>query len=238
MASSRSKFIFRRRTEVVNRPTYIFFHICTIKNWTSIVTEQLEALKISGLLDKTTNMFVGYNGPDSKSLLEQYFLNEPKVTLLDSDVSLQNECSTINLMTQFAKTLDIESNLLYIHTKGVTEKNDIQHAWRRYMMKFVVTLHHTCTELLEEFYTVGSILIEKPKAHYSGNFFWTRSSYMKKLPLIVDIKNRYNAENHILSAKQKACHASFSKSWYCLKVGPFGINNDIFKNNDTSVYIF
>jgi hypothetical protein len=216
------------------RKIYIFYHVGALKNWRAIVDEQMKALKDSGLYDRITTMYIGFSGPESE-ILKAYITDE-KVQFFDSDPLIPNENQTFNFMIKTCKTLE-DANILFLHTKGVTEKNDIQSQWRQYMMAINVERFEKCLKILEDFYTVGAIFLWRPRPHYSGNFFWARSSYVAELPLITDFKNRYLAESHLLSKMHKGSHVSIGNSWYCFRLGPFGINRASFAKIDETTRV-
>jgi hypothetical protein len=224
------------RTE---RPITIFYHVCTIKNWKKIVTEQMECLVNSGLLEKAETLFIGSNGPNSTNELTVFLKDHTyiaKIVFLQLQENIPNENETINYMTKFARS-HINTNILYIHTKGVTERNELQEPWRDYMMRLVVKNHERCLSTLEYFKTVGPLYLKRPYRHYSGNFFWARSEYVASLDLITNLDNRYNAEKHILSKYSQTHHAAIGKSWYFMKAGPLGITKSIFNSLDEFEYI-
>jgi hypothetical protein len=78
-----------------------------------------------------------------------------------------------------------EYYILYIHNKGVTHTDyAIKHAkyWRQYMLYFCVTKWQNCIKELEKFNAVGVDLSqENDNIWFVGNFWWTKSSYVKKL---------------------------------------------------------
>jgi len=68
------------------------------------------------------------------------------------------------------------------------------------MEYFLIYKHNDCIELLNEYDTVGINYIDK--LHYSGNFWWTKGSYFKKLP--EQIEDYYTApEDYICKANPK-----------------------------------
>ena len=88
------------------------------------------------------------------------------------------------------------------------------------MMNYNVSMWKTCVNLLNNGYnTVGvnyyKFSIQIPP-HYSGNFWWGRSDYIKKLDYIDENKfeNRMMAEFKILEKKEKNKHVNLgNESW-------------------------
>jgi hypothetical protein len=85
-------------------------------------------------------------------------------------------------------------NVCYIHTKGATStlrhlngSNPLQfknyYYWRQYMNWGVLQNWKACVYALETGFDVAGVnYYENPSRHYSGNFWWAKSSYIKNLP--------------------------------------------------------
>lgn len=201
------------------KPIYIFFHICTQgNNWNKILTSQLKCIISSGLYDKCTTIWYGCSCNMCVSLLKDYFAPYDKIKPLQN--AMCNEINsyenmTLNNMIIFCRELKFDANCLYIHTKGTTQRSKPQNAWRDYMMHWIVKEHEISLELLNRgFYTVGT-LYQKDifffKRYYSGNFFWVKSKYMKNLPIIYNISNRFKAEFLIFKNYTPGKHACINK---------------------------
>ena len=92
------------------------------------------------------------------------------------------ETPTINLLHAHAKTEDFY--VLYLHTKGVKHNGAYPCItdWVKYMIHFNIGKHETCIAALSEYDTVGVNLHRGTgNTHYSGNFWWSTSDYIKKL---------------------------------------------------------
>jgi hypothetical protein len=204
------------------RPIYVFFHICTQgQNWKNILTSQLQCLISSGLYDKCTTIWYGCSCNKCVLILKDYFTPYDKIkplfnALCDEVNSYEN--ITLNSMIRFCRELSFDADCLYIHTKGTSAKSESQHAWRDYMMHWMVKEHEISLDLLNiGFYTVGTIYQNMPitiigfKRLYSGNFFWVNSNYMKSLPIISNINNPYEAEQLIFKNYTPGKHTSINK---------------------------
>lgn len=120
------------------------------------------------------------------------------------DVSLF-ECVTIKQIISFSKIYN-DYNVLYLHTKGVSYSktyiyNDGIVSWTNYMLYSLVDNLQRCVELLKCYDTVGCNFRNDNgniKKHYSGNFWWARTDYLKKLKC-TDFNTKYDAEFCILS---------------------------------------
>lgn len=177
-------------------PIIIYYHIAEIGNWENIVIEQFKMLKSSGLYDKCIEIRVGFLGNINNIL--PYLNNKIRLYYHSKNVK-EFEHPTINNLLSFAKDTYDEYSILYIHNKGSSSgiNNTHVHNWRRLMMYYLVEQHRKCLHYLNTYDTVGcnlcesknytcKILNEKHNYHYSGNFWWSKTSYIKKLPYLLD----------------------------------------------------
>ena len=82
----------------------------------------------------------------------------------------------------YTHAVEEDFNVLYIHSKGVTKPwSDCVKDWIDYMLYFNIDKFQTCLELLQEYDAVGVNLQDKPVLHFSGNFWWSKSSNIRKL---------------------------------------------------------
>ena len=233
-----------------DKPIYLFYHICTANNmtrWQDIVDEQMQVIINSGLYDKCTGILYGCNAHDCDIELANYFKQYDKVQPIKSALvpdELVYENVTINSMLTFAKSLDDEAYIVYIHTKGSTNKTTAQQAWRKYMMYWMIDQYNLCIDLLNrDFYTVGTLYSSNKFTmthYYSGNFFWTTSKYLNSLNLIKDLSYRMHAESFILSKSIKNKHInltnegyiSYFSTWFRTGLYKYNIPIKVPKNNN------
>lgn len=155
----------------------IFYTAYLVNEWRSIVAEQLEAMKSSGLLDDAklvVHAFPTASSPELVSMLSDI----PRCQL---QVSSKNEFEIPALEAMLACEDDI---CLYLHTKGVTKNAKHEAActanWRRYMMHWCVGKWRRCVELLNDGAdAVGVEFKTQPFKHFSGNFFWTTRQHLQ-----------------------------------------------------------
>jgi len=93
-----------------------------------------------------------------------------------------------------------EDKILYFHSKGVTQMNSFcfnnVKAWSNKLLYFLVDKAEDCLNFLDNYDLVGANYWgehttddchkscnqdKKPPPHFSGNFWWTRGDYIKKL---------------------------------------------------------
>ena len=183
----------------------IFWHICLINQWKKVVVDQYQTLLDSKILDKVENVYIsslGKNEAELDFLLQMH----PKLKLKQhtTDIRLY-ESFTLNDLHQWAQSND--SNVLYIHSKGVSYNNWMfGHIWnwRKLMEYFLIEQHENCIDLLDNQNkdAIGCLLInsgkkirildEKHNYHFSGNFWWTTTKYIKTLPRLPNVDMRHN----------------------------------------------
>jgi len=167
---------------------YIYIHVCCINNWKDVFNHLYCNIKSNGLLDVVSRIKCSVLcNPESKTDVELYFSNammsDAKIELLEitCNISLY-ETHTINLLHKHATESEEEFNVLYLHTKGVTRVGDVNVSdWMNYMIYFNIAEYKTCIDKLADHDAVGVNLQTMPKLHYSGNFWWSKSSHIRKL---------------------------------------------------------
>jgi len=192
-----------------------FAHVYMVHNWSEIFESQLEKIKASGLYDKLEKIFVGLNsqsevpgfGPilhfneevfNDKKVEILYYINKPDLY----------ETLTLSFLHKFC----CESNVrvFYIHTKGVSRNSpQCQIDWRNLMEYFVIEKHKLCLQELvlndivgvnwhlgEGYMNASSKKCEDTEVtpHFSGNFWWANSDYIKRLPPLYPVKSKYECE--------------------------------------------
>ena len=158
---------------------YIYFHICQIGIWKTVVIEIFNLIVTSGLLQVVDELCLGVLGTDMESIRE-IFGSEPKVriVMVGFDNSVY-ERATLRCLHERARLE--ECRILYLHSKGVTHPEWARErikAWTDYMCYWAIERWQTCLRVLEFSDTVGT---EWLADHYRGNFWWANSDYLKTL---------------------------------------------------------
>lgn len=153
--------------------------------------------------------------------LNDTIFNDKKFDILyiDKRISLY-EIHTINHIKSFCNNLENEAYILYIHTKGVRNAGNkkVVESWRNMMEYFLIDKYEECIKYLYLYDTLGNNIVNLHcynkddvclnnlhTYHYSGNFWWSKKSYIDKLNFIEldlthnSINTRFKAENWILS---------------------------------------
>jgi hypothetical protein len=201
-------------------PIHIFIHVCCIENWYEILEEQLKLIKNTGLYDIVEKIHFGIVGNNEN--IEYNIFNDNKYNIMyfDKNIFLY-ETHTINNIKCFCEKKKEEIYILYIHTKGVRKSGNEMtvKSWRKMMEYFLIEKYRECIYYLKDYDSLGNNVINskcvsaenasintKHFLHYSGNFWWSKKSYIDKLEYlpIEYVKNksdktRFKAENWILS---------------------------------------
>jgi hypothetical protein len=171
----------------------VFFHVATMGKYESIIKDTLTAIRDS-LLYQNAHITICYNGTGNISLDG---LDNIRVIQNTQNIA-EGEFPTLHKIKQFSISHP-NQKVLYIHTKGTsTDDNVCIDDWRNYMLHFNVTKWGDCIEQLKENDTCGVDLRTDPTLHYSGNFWWANTNYIKTLPefhqMPVILSERHKAE--------------------------------------------
>lgn len=176
-----------------NIPKYIYFHICCIGDWYKIVEKILFKIKNSGLYHEIQEIRCSILG-DYRHY--QHLFQDPKIKIISHSYDIQLlEKHTINQLYHDATQSKDEFYVLYLNTTEVHHDPSSQiskyiYDWVEYMCYFNIYQYETCLQLLGYSNGVGLNLQENNKEnipyHYSGNFWWSKASNIRKLDRIVD----------------------------------------------------
>lgn len=167
---------------------YVYYHVAQMGNWNEVLSEQIAKLQESGLYNEAAGIHVGIVGTQKMTADLP-----PKFKILFHNPCLKlGEIPTLEALRQHA--LEDDFIVLYMHTKGVSwqEQNYSKEgmtAWRRYLEHFCIKQWKECSFLLNECDASGCEYIEPRDtgkgilpSHFRGNFWWSKSSYLRKLP--------------------------------------------------------
>lgn len=178
---------------------YCFIHSCNLENVGTYRLEYLiKTMQYTGCENIFDKIYINNIGLPVENMYGEKY----EVTNCSENSQLF-ENPTINLMNDFSKA-NPDSYILYLHTKGIRySREDVkENSWINYMLYFLVEDYKNCISLLDQEYdTLGcdySMDLDQtlflgcspypPPPHYSGNFWWANSNYLKNLPKLC-IKN-------------------------------------------------
>ena len=159
---------------------YGFYHICILNNNLQIMNEQIEKIRVSGLYNASKIIFCSVVGelPETFSLPEKY-----KIIYCSTDTSCY-ERKILEFMYNYS--FNCNAAFWYIHTKGTSRtahpKYNQMVSWRNYMEHFVIKRWQRCLLDLKTYSVVGVNYSTYLFPHFSGNFWWAHSQYIKTNP--------------------------------------------------------
>jgi hypothetical protein len=173
-------------------PIHVFWHIYVNDKRTarckSIIERQYSKLSASGLLDAVSRVHIGYV---SKTQFPcPHILNNPKVVLAVHEAAGHEGVTTAHLK-QYCDALPHDVYVLYMHTRGATRQPDTPaEDWTLMLEYFVIERWKRAITVLIDHLTCGCEMWSHRHRvrqndfsyHYSGNFWWARSEYIKLLP--------------------------------------------------------
>jgi len=169
---------------MVENKKVIYFHVATIGKYQEIFDEICSEILNSGLINEIISLNICIVGEGNLIINPNLKVKVYRNSFIDS-----GEFFTLELLKTFAESTEENYKILYVHTKGVTTPNNQCIVdWRKYMTYFNVNQYEKCFNALDTYDSCGVDLVTEPVVHYSGNFWWSNSSYIKKLPSINEIK--------------------------------------------------
>lgn len=192
-------------SDTIPRKLAVFYHVAHLGSWLAVDAQITAALTTSGLLDA-------------------------------ADVFIRNDCTnvelfelpTINMLRTFS--LDHGNyDVLYVHTKGVTQRRPCIDDWRACMLYWTVERWRECVEKLHAGYdAVGISRMENPLPHFQGNFWWATTDHLRHLQPVQRVVykpswpnqgERHKAEFWVIGTGGKAY------SPYHHKINPYAVRN-------------
>ena len=175
-----------------------FIHFTNMNKGIDIFLEQINYIKKSGLYEKLDYIFVTILGkhiylPQDYKIRLIYYSNNP----------LEWEFPTFKRIKYFSDIILENINILYIHTKGFLNKPHSLE-WREYLEYFLIGKHELCLNALQYYNCIGvnqQFYFDTEnmyKNHFSGNFWWSKSKYIKGLPKFEINKDIYSVEHYLI----------------------------------------
>lgn len=241
-----NNIIFLKPNQITEskKDIYIFFHICCINNYVEVATDMIEEIIQAGLYEKSKKIFYTLLGePNSHLKNKLNKLSKFELLYFSKDV-LEVEYPTLINLYNFSKSTD--GFILYIHTKGVSKPQDVfKIQWRKRLIQKIIREYKTCISFLNEGCDLaGSGWKENQKSqsteydmgefeHFSGNFWWANSMFIKSLPNISDIKdNCYKLKTSDFHAYRVKC-----EFWLGMrKAIKIGINGELNKEYSRNIF--
>jgi hypothetical protein len=167
-----------------------YFHICQKNGWKTSFDLIFKQIKEYGLYNNTDEIrCIIVN--DSTNIIDDDRFNDSKIKVIYLDKSENYERPTLLHMRTHAHK-DGECNYWYVHTKGLrwfeTAKKDNVIDWIKLLLYWNIVKWNTAVLHLNENDIYGCNYTSIPQPHYSGNFWWATSAYIRTLPSVIDVK--------------------------------------------------
>jgi hypothetical protein len=163
-------------------------HVCQIGDWKRSLTMILNELKSSGLYDITEN--IDFCIVSNEKVDTSFQISKTTCRFM-GPTHLYERPALLHLRS-LAETDSEEVYYWYVHTKGLrwfgTDKEDNVVDWIKLLLYWNITQWEKAVQSLDNGYdTYGCNQYQDSvhPSHYSGNFWWSRSSYLKTLPSII-----------------------------------------------------
>lgn len=169
----------------------VFWHVNELGGWRDVADQQWKLMADSGLEKAAKEINICANG--------QPWTFEPWVTAhnagkIKTNVKLISVCShaafhewtTLNYMHNQAKQSEENFYICYIHLKGLLRWGDPNVGdWRDFMNWGAIEKWQDNVAALADHDCSGTNWNTEPWPHFSGNFWWARSDYVKKLDTLI-----------------------------------------------------
>ena len=165
-----------------------YIHICQIGKWERSFDMIMSKVRSSGLYDATHEIRVGVVN-NVTGIIPNVRFNDPKIVLVANGPASHYERTTLIHMRNYAET-DPCCQYWYCHTKGIKyfDRPDNNHekncviSWINLMIHWNINHWRDASEKLKSHDTYGCDFTRDPVCHYSGNFWWANSHYIRTLP--------------------------------------------------------
>lgn len=170
-----------------------YLHLPELPGWQNVFAEMLGKMESSGLLEAADEVNFCVNGVAStvEMTLLPLLLSNSKFRMVQVNGDATKwEWPTINKLKEDADTHESEDFIGYAHLKALSrpDVNDPKGVdWRHYLTYWTIERWADAVAKLEEGNElVGVNWTEATWPHMSGNFWWARSNYLRRLPKLQD----------------------------------------------------
>ena len=164
----------------------IFYHLYCVNDYIDRFYKTYQKIQNSNLYQNVETIFINAVCENKDTFLStKNKFNDKKINVSNFSTDLTGEMNTLEFMHDVCNSLDKQTSILYLHSKGVTKpQNPYVQSWTDYMEYFLIENWNKCIELLKSYDTCGVNLQYDPAKHYSGNFWWTTANYLQQIPKI------------------------------------------------------
>jgi hypothetical protein len=164
-----------------------YFHICQKDKWKKSFNLIWDKIESSGLLDAVYKIRIGLLVEEEKEP-DLTLFKHPKCEVIFIKNSTEYERPTL-LHMRFAAEKEPNAKYFYLHSKGIkwfdTKIEEIVIDWINLMLYWNIEKWKLAVSKLDNYTTYGCNFMTY---HYSGNFWWSTSQHIIKLPKTIGPK--------------------------------------------------
>ena len=171
----------------------IYFHCYCFGSYASILYNKYKKINNSELLKNIDNFYVIVSNAQErhKDFLQQFSTLSNKIKIINLPNPVFNdESDTLNFILQKSNDSSTNRRILYLHTKGVTHSHQLVKknvdAWVEYLDLYNIHKWKECVDALDTNDVAGGLYESSHPKHFSGNFWWANTNYIKTLPEITE----------------------------------------------------
>lgn len=167
-----------------NKLYYHFYIPNTLSSWELLLYEQLDCIEGSGLqYHCDVEICVSSNQKNYKKLQQNIkSYSFVKSTWFDTDIEENKNHYEGTTLLKLYDECGSYDNVGYMHSKGITSLSKQVNCWRKVLEYGVIEKWQDNINALNNGYDVSGIIWNQESSHFAGNFWWTKSSYIKTLP--------------------------------------------------------
>jgi hypothetical protein len=215
-------------------------------NWIDIFLEQMNLIDSSRLISaldtiKITAISQGklehktlllgfveqFSGPkyEINFIENPYYTDRVMLNSIESPVSVTENATMRRIYNDALNCTDDDYAICYIHNKGITRTiNNIDPAsltryyyWRQFLNHGVIEKWKENVDQVELNADVSGVNYQNdPSPHYSGSFWWTKASHIRKLPDPATLDWWKNLKEQTSNEWLKSCSDRFrDEMWVC-----------------------
>ena len=163
-----------------------YIHVCQIGQWQKSFDMIMSSVKSSGLYDASHEIRVGVVN-NVVGIIDDKRFHDPKIVLVANGPASDYERTTLLHMRNYPES-DPCCQYWYVHTKGIRffdspdeDQKKCVISWINLMIHWNIVYWREASERLKSHDTYGCDYTSNPVPHYSGNFWWANSHYIRTL---------------------------------------------------------
>jgi len=172
----------------------IFYNVATVNHYQKISDQIFNRIESSGLLNNVESINININGSGSLIVPDNDKYNIYRVGKLED-----MEHHSMLTIREFSILHD-NYNIFYLHSAGCSHpESKPLNDRREYLLYFNVDEWQDAVDKLNTFDCYGCDLRTEPVMHYSSNFWWATTEYLRTLPKVTDLplqNGSVNSDRH------------------------------------------